>query len=93
VIAQTNRVEGIKKARYYSYLEWYWPPSFLFSGPGETYRVGDEKIYLNIADHPVKLRAGSNTMENHYFGQMPAYEQAEQIMEKERESTEPLKKE
>ena len=92
VIAQTNRVEGIKKARYYSYLEWYWPPSFLFSGPGETFRVGDEKHYLNIADHPVRLKVGPNTMENHYFGQMPAYEQAEQIMEKKRESVEPLEK-
>ena len=92
MIMQTNRVGGIKKARYYSYLEWYWPPSFLFSGPDQTYRVGDEKHYLDIADHPIRLRVGGNTMESRYFGQMPAYEQAEQIMEKERETLAPLEK-
>jgi len=84
-ISQTNRVEGIKKDRYYSYLEWYWPPSFLFPGPGHTYRPGDEKSYLDIADHPVRLRSGPTMAESRYFGQMPVYEHAEQIIEKKRE--------
>lgn len=75
MIRQTNRVQGIKKARYYSYIEWYYVPRFLFSGPGRTYRVGDEKAYLDIADHPVRVRAGNLTMESHYFGQMPGYEE------------------
>jgi hypothetical protein len=92
MIAQTNRVEGIKKARYYSYLEWYWPPGFLFTGTGNTYRVGDEKHYLNIADHPILLRVGENAMESHYFGEMPAFEKAEEIMDLKRESLEPIKK-
>jgi hypothetical protein len=84
MISQTNRVEGIKKDRYFSYLEWYWPPSFLFHGPGNTYRLGDEKSYLDIADHPVILKSGTVEMESHYFGQMPVYEQAEQIIEQKR---------
>jgi len=84
MIAQTNRVVGIKKDRYYSYLEWYWPPSFLFSGPGQTYRPGDEKAYLNIADLPVRVRTASARSENRYFGLMPAYEHAEKIMEEKR---------
>ena len=81
LILQTNRVEGIKKERYFSYLEWYWPPSFLFTGPDNTYKVGDEKIYLNIADHPVKLSTGGLTMESHYFGAMQTYDRAEAIMD------------
>ncbi len=89
MILQTNRVEGIKKERYFSYLEWYWPPAFLFSGPGQTYQAGDEKIYLNIADHPVKLRTGELTMDSHYFGKMQAYDRAEKIMEKKREAINP----
>ena len=83
MIVQTNRVEGIKKDRYYSYLEWYWPPAFLFSGPGQTFRVGDEKSYLNIADFPVKVRVGDHEMESHYFGNMPSYDAVENMMEKE----------
>lgn len=71
MIRQTNRVEGIKKDRYYSYLEWYYPPSFLFSGPDKTYRVGDEKPYLDISDAPLRVQAGGRSMESHYFGQMP----------------------
>ncbi len=93
MIVQTNRVENIKKDRYHSYLEWYWPPSFLFSGPDQTYLVGDEKVYLNIADHPVKLRAGKLSMESHYFGQMPNYEQAEKIIQEKRKDASPLKAE
>jgi len=93
MIAQTNRVEGIKKARYYSYLEWYWPPSFLFRDPRQIYSLGDEKHYLNIADHPVRLGIQGKTMENRYFGQMPAYEQAEQVMEKKRDTVKPVEKE
>jgi len=89
MILQTNRVEGIKKDRYFSYLEWYWPPSFLFTGPDHTYRVGDEKAYLNIADHPVKLTAGKNSMESHYFGKMPSYDRAEAVIEKAREEGAP----
>ncbi|MFC1888196.1 hypothetical protein ACFL4G_00420 [Thermodesulfobacteriota bacterium] len=73
-IVQTNRIEGVKKERYFMYLEWYWPPAFLFSGPGQTYRSGDEKAYLDIADHPVVLRSGEHSMESHYFGRMPLYE-------------------
>jgi len=84
-IAQTNRVEGIKKDRYFSYLEWYWPPSFLFSGPDRSYRLGDETSYLDIADHPVKLHAGGRVVESRYFGQMPVYEKAAEIMDKKRE--------
>jgi hypothetical protein len=90
MIPQTNRVEGIKKDRYHSYLEWYFPPSFLFSGPDRTYRVGDEKPYLNIADHPIRLTAGENSMESHYFGKMPAFERAEEIIERERATTAPV---
>jgi hypothetical protein len=93
MIAQTNRVEGIKKARYYSYLEWYWPPSFLFRNANRNYSVGDERTYLNIADHPVRLGVGANSMENHYFGQMPAYEKAEQVMEQKRGTVAPVDKE
>ena len=93
MIAQTNRVEGIKKARYYSYLEWYWPPSFLFSGPERSYRVGDEGHYLNIADHPVRVRAGHNEMESSYFGNMPVYEKAQEVMDRERQDMEPIGKE
>lgn len=84
MILQTNRVEGIKRARYYSYLEWYWPPSFLFSGPGHTYRVGDEKAYLNIADYPIRLASGTTSMNSHYFGKMPAYDRAEAVIEQQR---------
>jgi len=76
MIAQTNRVEGIKKDRYYSYLEYYYVPAFLFSGPGHTYRLGDEKTYLDIADRPIRLSAGKLGMESHYFGQMPPFEEA-----------------
>jgi len=82
LIRQTNRVEGIKKERYYSYLEWYYPPTFLFSSSDHTYQLGDEQIYINIADHPVRVRAGGLAMDSHYFGQMPGYEQAEQVKEK-----------
>jgi hypothetical protein len=83
MILQTNRVEGIKKARYYSYLESYYPPTVLFSGPGHTYQVGDERVYLNIADYPVRLNVGTLHMESHYFGQMPAYEGAGKTAESE----------
>jgi hypothetical protein len=75
MIRQTNRVEGIKKDRYYSYLEWYYPPRFLFRNPDQGYQVGDEKAYLDIADNPVKLHCGKRSMESHYFGQMPPYEE------------------
>ncbi len=85
MILQTNRVEGIKRARYYSYLEWYWPPRFLFTGPEHTYKVGDEKAYLNIADHPIRLTSGTGSMDSHYFGKMPAYERAEAVIEQQRE--------
>jgi len=88
MIRQTNRVEGIKREQYFSYLEWYYPPSFLLSGPDQTYQLGDEKIYLNIADHPVMIRAGELTMESHYFGQIPDYEKAEQLKEKKPERAE-----
>ncbi len=77
MIRQTNRLGPIKKGRYSSYLEWSWIPNFLLSGPDHTYQVGDEKIYLNVADHPEELRAGELTMTSHYIGQMPSYEQAE----------------
>lgn len=77
MIVQTNRIEGVKKERYFMYLEWYWPPAFLFSGPGQTYRYGDEKPYLDIADHPVALKSGGLSMESHYFGRMPLYEGSE----------------
>jgi hypothetical protein len=80
MLSQTNRVEGIKKDRYYTYLEWYWPPSFLFTGPGRTYRRGDEKPYLDITDHPLRLTVGKQRMENRYFGEMPSYEYAEAIL-------------
>ncbi len=76
MIRQTNRVHGIKKARYYSYIEWYYVPSFLFTGPDRIYRVGDEKAYLDIADHPLRVRAGNRAMESRYFGQMPPFEDA-----------------
>jgi len=89
MILQTNRVEGIKKARYYSYLEWYWVPSLLFTGPNHTYRVGDEKTYLNIADHPVRLKAGKNAMDSHYFGKMPSYDRAEEVMGKDQGASAP----
>ena len=82
MIRQSNRVEGIRKGRYYTYLEWYYPPSFLMSGPGQSYQVGDEKVYLNIADHPIRLRVGEISMENRYYGQMPEYERAERILKK-----------
>ena len=93
MIVQSNRVEGIKKDRYYSYLEWYWPPRFLFTGPDQTYQVGDEQTYLNIADHPVMLRVGELTMASHYFGQMPDYERAERIIEKRGETLGTMQKE
>jgi len=76
MIAQTNRVEGIKKDRYYSYLEYYYVPSFLFSGPERSYRPGDEKSYLSIADQPIRLSAGKREMESHYYGQMPSFDEA-----------------
>ncbi len=86
MILQTNHVKGIKKERYFSYLEWYWPPSFLFSGPNNTYQIGDEKLYLNIADHPIKLSVGGLTMDSHYFGKMQDYQRAAEIMDKAREN-------
>jgi len=92
LILQTNRVKDIKKERYYSYLEWYWIPSFLLTGPENTYQVGDEKTYLNIADHPIKLRTGELTMDSHYFGKMQAYDRAEKIIDKKREKDVPVEK-
>lgn len=70
-ILQTNKVKGIRPGTYASYLEWYWPPSFLFTGPGHTYRPGDERLYLNMADHPLQLVVGRQTVANSYFGPMP----------------------
>jgi len=81
MISQTNRVEGIRKDRYYTYLEWYWPPSFLFTGPGHTYRTGDEKPYRDVTDAPIRIRAGNQRTENRYFGEMPAYENVEEASE------------
>ena len=93
MMLQTNRIEKIKKDRYYSYLEWYWPPRFLFTGPENTYQVGDERTYLNIADHPIRLRSRDLTMESHYFGQMPNFEKVKVIMDEKREEMAPLDKE
>jgi hypothetical protein len=70
-ILQTNKVKGIRAGKYSSYLEWYWPPTFLFTGPGNTYRAGDEKTYLNMADHPLRLKVEEKTVDNSYFGPMP----------------------
>jgi hypothetical protein len=70
-ILQTNKVKSIHPGKYSSYLEWYWPPSFLFHGPDRTYRPGDEKQYLNMADHPLRLTVGRKTVDNSYFGPMP----------------------
>jgi len=70
-ILQTNKVKGVEPGKYSSYLEWYWPPSFLFTGPDHTYRAGDEKLYLNMADHPLRLIVGKKTVDNSYFGPMP----------------------
>jgi len=70
-ILQTNMVKGIRPGTYSSYLEWYWPPTFLFTGPGHTYRPGDERAYLNMADHPLRLAVESKTVDNSYFGPMP----------------------
>jgi len=41
----------------------------------------------------VRLGIRGKTMENRYFGQMPAYEQAEQVMEKKRDTVKPVEKE
>ncbi len=76
-IVQSNRVKDIARGRYNSYLEWYWPPRFLYTGENGTYRKGDERTYLNMADHPVKLTVGTRTMESRYFGPMPKIDETE----------------
>jgi hypothetical protein len=63
------------------------------TGPGRTYRAGDEKSYLDIADHPVNIKAGEISMQSHYFGKMPAFDRAEKIIEKQRASTVPVQSE
>ena len=93
MMLQTNRIEKIQKDRYFSYLEWYWPPRFLLTGPDNTYQVGDEKIYLNIADHPIRLHLGELSMESRYFGQMPDFEKIQKIMDEKREEMAPITKE
>jgi len=53
----------------------------------------DYITYEPVGSCPGEGDCQGKTMENRYFGQMPAYEQAEQVMEKKRDTVKPVEKE